>query len=422
MISTLCAMVLMLLAAPGEYHVAPYVKPNVITIDGEMSEWIAVPNVVERFGFAYLTFNSGEWEGESDLGAILQIAWNETGIYIVSGVIDDQITSKHTGSRARHGDHVAMWIDAIPMIDAPQPPDAGQAFVVLSPGRFDADDQAPMLYVHRPVGDLHVGEVAAKTVTWTKVANAWLPNSRLAGGVPIGRGYVIEAFVSFERLGIAPPSIGDDVNFELAVCDSDHAWNEWRTMVTVGREPFSSARSRLVPLVFGDAQGHGVAPLREVRFADTLDVAAESTGEVAAMIERLPDGKRAVLSFKSRSPSERSSGYHQGAVTVQVNGMTIEASRLINKPAASTMVDGRPVVYMTDQNRLTLAYAPDYRAADASPTYADADGYPTCVWAFDVTDLLGVGDNVISFVNHVHPDEHSTAKLADIEIRFLPAP
>jgi len=399
MIPSAC-IVLLLLAGSGEHHVAPLVEPGAITVDGDLSDWADVPNAVQRRGRDAITFAPDAWHDEADLGATLRIAWSERGIHIAADVVDDQVPSKQTDWRVRHGDHVALWLDAIPMTAPPPTPDEGQSLVVFSPGRFDGHDQPPSVYIYRPTGEPHAGEIAAKATEG---------------------GYVIEGFIPFERLGIDPPSVGDDVNFELAVCDSDHAWNEWRTMVTVGREPFTSARSRLLPLVFGDAQGQGAAPLREVRFADSIDVAAESTSDLAAMIERLPDDKRAVLVFKSRMPADHAGGYRSKAVSVQVNGITVEMSRLLNKPAASTMADGRPVVYMDEQNRLTLAFAPDFRAADASPSYADADGYRTCDWAFDVTELLGVGDNVISFVNHVPPDEHDrTAQLADVEIRFLP--
>jgi hypothetical protein len=69
-----------------------------IVIDGDLSEWGAVPGFVmnqSKFFFVGQGMSSAKWRGPDDLSAIFKISWDEEFIYLAVQVRDDRVTEPH---------------------------------------------------------------------------------------------------------------------------------------------------------------------------------------------------------------------------------------------------------------------------------------------------------------------------------------
>ena len=351
----------------GGYYVMPYVPPggpgpdDKIRVDGDLADWVTVPNAIVRDQQEHVTYGAARWKGPEDLSAKIHLAWSAKGIYLAADVTDDQMPSRQTGRMLRAADHVALYLDYDPHEEGRQ-----QVFVAISPTESEC----------------YRGDIA---------------NIETAGA-RTDSGYVLEAFVPWAG---KPPAMGSDINFEIAVRDTDAKWTRWDKMISLGSDPWRSSRSRLMPLVLGDAKGRGDKPVRESPVTDAVAIAPSQSQTIAFDIEALPKGKKAYLELHVRfdSSRNRASGYCTNALYVMFNGEKLGRKQLADKPAESTMRDGRRVVYISLRDALTAPYAPDFTATDQSASYGDADGYPTAMFRFDVTELIHLGNQSLELHN-----------------------
>jgi hypothetical protein len=94
----------------ASYHAPKRTFP--IVIDGDISEWEAVPSFVmnqSKFFFVGQDMSSAKWRGPDDLSATFKITWDERYIYLAVQVRDDRVTEPH-GSLVR-GNETGSWDD-----------------------------------------------------------------------------------------------------------------------------------------------------------------------------------------------------------------------------------------------------------------------------------------------------------------------
>lgn len=98
--------------------------------------------------------------------------------------------------------------------------------------------------------------------------------------------------------------------------------------------------------------------------------------------------KSTILVMEGHVRSSNVSGY-SATMKLEVNGVTIEGPRLVNKPL-ETEYGTKGLIqawYHPSSKRWTLVYAHNFLAPDRNETYR-AKGGNTCRFEFDITDLV----------------------------------
>ena len=75
-----------------------------ITIDGRLSDW--PPS--EKYSTPHLIFQSGDWDGSSDLATLWRFAWDKRQLYVGVDVIDDTHVQTQKGQAANQGDSLTI--------------------------------------------------------------------------------------------------------------------------------------------------------------------------------------------------------------------------------------------------------------------------------------------------------------------------
>jgi hypothetical protein len=94
---------------------APFTIPKVgmaPVIDGQLTDWTALPFVVERP--AEITRRAGSWKGPQDGAFHFSLAYDERFLYLGVECQDDQVSASSTDSRLRSRDGIEVWLDARP--------------------------------------------------------------------------------------------------------------------------------------------------------------------------------------------------------------------------------------------------------------------------------------------------------------------
>lgn len=151
-----------------------------------------------------------------------------------------------------------------------------------------------------------------------------------------------------------------------------------------------------------------------VIFVRKLD-GSEATAEERENALIIPAGKAALLEMWARLSYERLAG-STTVMVIRVNGMTLDAEQLINKPMSFQTRGGAALTWYGNGSWRIL-YSPDFKAAveDASNPYSvvGADPYK---FTFDITDLLADGKNTIT-ISHTIPSITSRLMLSDVVVR-----
>ena len=409
-IARLIVMILVLTALCGsvlgdEFHVIPHDVDPPIRVDGDLGDWDGVPNPITLDQAEHATWGKDTWTGTDDLSGTMRLAWLSTGILIAADVTDDEHVQPYSGMDIYRGDHVNLWIDVTPGLEPQRTAfGQGQFHLVVSPGNFAAAEGKqvipPEVFFYVPENMASPGcEVAARRTT---------------------KGYVVEAFVPFMLLKLEGVHQGRDVNFEVAISDSDSVGGGQQAFMTHQTRPWVYGRHRLMPMVFGDGNGRGSLPPRAIPLLERAEIPVKSSKTIEFRAGPIPKGKTPYVFFKARIPTEKVAGYFPTALLVELNGKTIEGLRISNRPPVSTMMRGDEDVYIQDDGHLAVWYSPSFKAVEEHALYALADGVKACEFELAVHGLLKQGDNRLVFRNTAYsvPVNPRTVFLGEVALRI----
>lgn len=77
------------------------------TIDGQLSEWGAIPST----SAPHRVYAVANWNGTADLNATWQLGWDEQNLYIGVKIVDDTHVQTQTGVNTFKGDSLEMQLD-----------------------------------------------------------------------------------------------------------------------------------------------------------------------------------------------------------------------------------------------------------------------------------------------------------------------
>ena len=210
----ICLLALALCGAvsAGDIYVIPFDVDPPIEADGRLDDWQSVPNPIHLETPSHVTYGREAWSGPEDASGVIRLAWRPAGLFIAAEVVDDRVQQPYSANEMYKADHVNVWIDHMPGVDPKRGIiGTGQVHVGLSPGNLDDPASQPEIFIFRPL-DLPTegGKIVARRTD---------------------KGYLIEAFIPFNRLGIDRVTLNRDINFEVAI-------SEGATMVRVGTAIF----------------------------------------------------------------------------------------------------------------------------------------------------------------------------------------
>ena len=377
-----------------------------IAVDGDLEEWVGVPNALTIDQQAQAVHGPASWSGPADCSAVVHTAWRQEALFVACDVTDDALFQSQTGESLWKGDHVEIYLDAKPELE----PDrtefgAGQYQVVISPGNFKQTgdalaDTKPEAFVYRPAGTpADAIRVAAK-----KSAT----------------GYTIECAIPWDMLELKP-SAGVSLDLEIGISDTDSLEPRQELLLTSLTDTWAHSRQRLRPAALAATDGVPKPAAQSFPIAD--DATIESTKQVKLTFDApaVPEGRIGVLVFKARLEATKVAG-HTNALRVQVNGTTLAGSKLVNKPERVPARSG-DVYSMYAADVLRVFYAPDYTSADKDQHYGLLNNVPACDFAMDITDQLKVGANELTLI-------HTTDKIDNplmlshihLEMQYPPPP
>ncbi len=391
----LAAHVLALGAAEADLRVIPYKPDPGIAVDGNPGEWSDVPTALVFDRVEQLTIGRSSWRGPDDLSGRVKLAWRGDGLYLLAEVVDDRFFQLKQDKDVWQGDHVELYLDAEPESDPGRREfGTGQFALLLSPGDLKTGFPKPQLVAVHPAG--------ASTEKCTVAAAL------------TDRGYVLEAFIPKELLGIPAMQQNFYCRSEAVLSDCDSEIPAQEHFMTGEPQPWRRVRPRLPPTVLGDAAGRGEKPATELKLSDELRFSAIG-GEAAVTFEAppIPEGRVAVLRLTGRLDSSKIGGYQLGAA-VKLNDKLLPPEKLFNRKPAGIRRSGQSYNFMPRPGVLALAYAPDFSTVNKDGQYGLVDCSELCTFEFDIGDLLVSGKNTLLLSGSGRPE------LKDKTVVFAP--
>ncbi len=167
--------------------------PNV---DGDLAEWTMLV-----YGASEPTFGAGSRQGEADLAASWNIAWDDNWLYLAVKVRDDVLVAPAAGEALFRGDSLELWLS-------------------LDPGNRTSQLSEREFQLGLSPGDLTGGGAAPEAHLWLpKLYSGPVRDARIVAR-PVDGGYAVEAAVPWSVFRLAPfPTEG--FAFTLAVNDDD---------------------------------------------------------------------------------------------------------------------------------------------------------------------------------------------------------
>ena len=403
--------VVWLFAAAGatyaaDYHVIPYDVDPPIQVDGELGDWAEVPNPIELQRREQVTYGADMWNGLDDLSGIVRLAYRYGGLFVAAEVTDECVNQPYRGRDIWKGDHLNLWVDLTPGQEPRRHMfGAGQFHVVVSPGNLGGVDgkdavTPPEIHVYRPEGlPSEGGEVCARRTA---------------------RGYVIEAFIPWSRLGVKEMKMHQDANFEVAFSEADGAPARQETLMTILTEKWVYSRERLCPVVFGDGNGVGKAPLRAVPMADAVELAPGKSSTLALTLDTIPADKELSVFLKARCLAKSVTGVRPRALALALNGTRLGPKRLSNRPVASRFFEGTLQTFVDEDGALAVYCADGHDRPPRSKRYALMDYAQGSEFEFEVTDLVVAGENRLRLENLMtsETDDARSILLGDVALRM----
>jgi hypothetical protein len=393
-------------ARSEDYYVIPYKTDPPIVVDGRLDDWANVPNAIVLNKKEQVTYGADGWKSPDDLSAVIHLAWREGGLFIAAEVTDDVVNQPYRGGDIWMGDHVNLWMDLTPGTDADRIQfGRGQFHVVFSPGNLggvkgDEKVTPPEIHTYRPEGlPEEGGEIVSRRTD---------------------KGFVIEAFAPWSRLGIPGVKMNQDANFEVALSDADAAPAHQEKLMTYGVKPWVYSRERMLLCVLGDGNGHGAAPARAVPITASLQAPAQGHCDATFQVPMIPADKTPYLFFKARLQAADVKGVQDRALQVELNGRVIPGDRISNRHAQSRFTVGKLQTFVWPDGALGLFRAPAFDAPVRSADYMVLDYAPDCEYEFDVRGLIKPGENALRFDDLAAdtPEQPGAAIIADVALRL----
>lgn len=390
-----------------DVYFMPFDVDPPLQVDGDLPDWQGVPNEIALTAPEQVTYRKRAWGGPEDLSGIVHLAWRADGIVLAAEVTDNVVLQPGADAEMWRGDHLMLWLDMTPTAEPERDlPGDGQFQLAISPGNFGGaaggeGTIAPQAWLYRPEAlQAAIGTVAARRTD---------------------TGYVVEAYLPVAPMRLSPLVMNRYASFEIAISDSDSATEGQELLMTRGAAPWAIARSRLLPLVFGDGNGQGQPPVASIALADEIVLAQRATAQVTFDAGQLPEGREPFLFLRGRRNSAQVGGYSTKALEVAVNGTVLTDDRLTSGPDTAQMKDGRMLLWVTPDGRLTLPWAPDFTSAQEHPTYGLVDTVAG-EYEFYLGGLLREGENVIELRNvcvEISP-EKDVLTVGDVALRARP--
>lgn len=399
-----------LMAGQDAGIVIPYRPDPPIAVDGITEEWGTV-NSSLQFGRAEQVIPLQDtWRGKSDLSAVARLAWRPEGLFLAVEVTDDQFANSGPGAALYHGDHVELFFDAAP--DREKPRDAfgeGQFHIGISPGNL-ADT--------RPVGSF--GRCDPE-VYW------FFPNrGNIDGAAAAARktanGWVLEAFLPWNALGVGQPRPGEEFKLELVVSDSDNAaLPKQGKMMALSQTPWQfRKRARLLSARLADSDGIVPARATAEDFAKQV-VLPLSRVAPETYIEKefdfQPDaGTTPALLIRALLESDKNNG-DTFAMNVYLNGKMVDGSAMRNKPEEIATIDGSGMIriYSASSYGFRIAYASSFEEANLTKAqgnrYARFDSKePRTDFLLDIAPYVRSGENILR-IGNLNPAQKSMLRV-----------
>ncbi|MCS7253300.1 MAG: hypothetical protein RMK18_00710 [Armatimonadota bacterium] len=138
--------------------------------------------------------------------------------------------------------------------------------------------------------------------------------------------------------------------------------------------------------------------------------------EERANVLVIPQGKAVLLEMWARLHYGRLAG-STTAMVIRINGMTLDAEQLVNKPLHFQTRGGAALAWY-GAGSWRILYSPDFKAAteDVLSPYSVADANPY-KFVFDITELIVDGENTIT-IQHTIPSIASRLMLSDVVVRI----
>ena len=389
----------------ADYYVVPYKTDPPIQVDGRLDDWANVPNPLVLSRKEQVTYSPEGWTGPDDLSGVVRLAWREGGLYVAAEVTDSVVNQPYRAGDIWKGDHLNLWVDLIPGQEAERTMfGRGQFHVVVSPGNLGGVSgtekvTAPEIHVYRPEGlPKEGGEVAARRTD---------------------KGYVLEAFIPWTRLGATPVKMSQDANFEVAFSDADGSPARQEKLMTSDTRPWHYSRLRVLPCVFGDGNGRGAAPVRAVPIAAALDVPAQDAKTATFTAPTVPADKVPYLYFKARLQAPGVAGVKDRALAVELNGQRLPGERVSNRNPVSRLSMGPLQTFVWPDGALGVYCTADFALPQRSNDYMLLDYGPGCEYEFSLDGLLEPGENAVRFVSLAAdtPEQKAAVSIGEVALR-----
>ncbi len=388
------------------FYVIPLKPDPPIAVDGELGEWVGVPNPIHIDKAENATYKPILWDGPQDLSAVGQMAWRQEGLFVALDITDDRLHQTQRGRDMWKGDHVEFYLDFAPDTEPERASfEQGQFQFGFSPGNFTNTgdplvDLKPEVYAHHPPG-LDVSGI--KYVA-----------------VPTPQGWRMEAMIPFSLLDVSPRQ-NLAVSGEIAISDCDSAEATQETMVTMGTESWVHSRRRFMLMALGDAAGQASLPASVKPVAEAISLPAGASQKLSFETPEVPEGKHAYLFFRARIVNSQPAGWTRG-LKLTLNDKPIEAARLSNRPVISMRKIGLEATCIAPTGEMNIWYGPDFVAADNSDSYGLMGGIKAHEWEFDVSDLLAAGGNQLHIQSLTGADTGRDVVIGDMAVRIKAPP
>ncbi len=387
-------------------YVIPQKPDPPIAVDGDLGEWVEVPNPIRIERQENATYKAAMWDGPADLSATGHMAWRHEGLFLALEITDDHIAQTQRGRDIWKGDHVELYLDFAPDAEPNRSSFAqGQFQISFSPGNFKHTGD-PLVDVKSEVYSHYPPDLDISSIQYAALQTA--------------KGWVMEAMIPFSLLGVSVrqnlPIAGE---IAISECDSEEASQE--NMMTMGTKPWVHTRQRLVMMALGNAAGEATLPPTVQPIAAEVSLPTAASQDVAFQGLDIPEGKAAYLFFRARIVNSEPAGWTTG-LRLALNGKAIEGGRLSNRPARSMRKCGLEATFISPTGEISVPYGPDFAAADKSDSYSLMGGVKLHEYEFDVTDLLVAGENTLHLQSLTTAGSGRDIVIGDMELRIKTPP
>jgi hypothetical protein len=166
-------------------------------IDGNLSEWGALPNSISE-----IVFRPENWSGPADQSVAYALAWDAANLYLAAHVTDDVHAQTQLGDQIYKGDSLEILLDA-----------------ELRGDYADANLSADDYQLGLTPGEQKIGGPDA--YLWFPARRAGRPEAAVSARQDeTGNGYYLEAAIPWSAFGLAPQG-GERFGFALSSSDND---------------------------------------------------------------------------------------------------------------------------------------------------------------------------------------------------------